>query len=62
MSAEAPRYTSRNQFANMLMKRSRELEAFAERMRDAGGMEKAAQLAIQAASNLVLAAAALRDG
>lgn len=56
-----PSYTSRGQFANMLEKRAKELDAIAERIRDAGGMQQAAQAAFRAATELRLAIPELRE-
>lgn len=56
-----PRYTSRNQFANMLERRAKELAEFADRMREAGNMDEAAVDVDDAVGNLEAAAKWLRD-
>jgi hypothetical protein len=56
-----PRYTSRNQFANMFERRAEELAEFAARMREAGNMDEACVDLEDALGNLHAAAKWLRD-
>lgn len=58
----APRYTSRNQFANMLERRAKELVELSERIRQAYEDDaEAADEVFMAADDLTVAAKWLRD-
>jgi hypothetical protein len=57
----APRYTSRNQFANMLDRRAQELAELAERMREHGGLDEAIECTYEGVDDLRVAAKWLRD-